>query len=227
MTKPGANYWTVPREWPGETVFLLAGGPSLTGFDPEILRGRGRVIAINNSYVLCPWADALYFCDVSWWKHHRDEVLKTFTGKHMISMGMSGDGVRRLRNSGLAGLETDPGGLRHGTNSGYQAINLAYHFGAKRIVLLGYDMRVNASQTNGRKTERAHWHQGHPWNHIDYPAYERIMKENWLPRFSLLAEPLASAGVEILNATPGSALTCWPMRSLEDILQPQTAEVAA
>ena len=56
------SYWSIPPEWTGETAFLLGGGPSLKGFNAECLRGR-RVIAINNSWELAPWADVLYFCD--------------------------------------------------------------------------------------------------------------------------------------------------------------------
>jgi len=42
--------------------------------------------------------------------------------------------------------------------------------------------------------------------------------EAMLPKFPTIVEPLRGAGVEVLNATPGSALTCWPMESLEKLL---------
>jgi hypothetical protein len=202
------TYWTVPREWTGETCFILAGGPSLRGFDAETIRGRGRVIVINNSYLLAPWADVLYYCDRSWWLAHRTEALATFRGRYRVSLGTSEDGTMRLRNSGVSGLELRPDHLKHGSNGGYQAIGLAFHFGAARIVLLGYDMHVDG--------ERTHWHDGHPnWT----PERQQKALAGYLPHFATLVGPLKRAGVEILNATPGSALTRFPMATLEEILK--------
>jgi hypothetical protein len=203
------NYWAVPREWAGETAFILAGGPSLRGFDAEVLRGRGRVIAINNSFLLAPWADVLYYADRSWWLAHRAEALPVFSGPYRVSIGTSEDGTRRLRTTGVSGLEQNPAALKHGSNSGYQAIGLAYHFGAARIVLLGYDMHVDGTRT--------HWHDGHP-NHT-LASQAKALAEIFLPRFASLVEPLKAAGIEVLNATPGSALTCWPMVSLAEVLR--------
>lgn len=199
------EYWTVPREWPGETCFILGGGPSLRGFGAAVLRGR-RVIAINNSYLLAPWADVLYYCDRQWWVKHREEALATFTGQYRISLGTSEGGTRRLYQGGPRGLDTRPNALRHGSNSGYQAINLAYHFGVSRIVLLGYDLHVDESQS--------HWHAGHGAS-LNSQAQALDL---FLPRFPHLVEPLRAAGVEVINATPSSALRCWPYIPLENLL---------
>jgi hypothetical protein len=64
---------------------------------------------------------------------------------------------------------------------------------------------------------RTHWHAGHPnWT----PAtQEKALKEVFLPWFASLVEPLKAAGVEVLNATPGSALTCFPMATLTEVLE--------
>jgi hypothetical protein len=32
-----------------------------------------------------------------------------------------------------------------------------------------------------------------------------------LPKFKTLADPLAAAGVHVINASPGSALKIWPI----------------
>ncbi len=200
--------WSVPPEWTGETAFLIGGGPSLRGFDASILRGR-RVIAINNSWELAPWADVLYFCDYKWWEWHGDKVTEGFEGRYIVtpSQILKDPRGRLVTLTGGTGLETDPGGLRHGSNGGYQAINLAYHFGAKRIVLLGYDMTAD---------KRTHFHDGHPTTKMD--AYRRTLEFSMLPKFPTIVEPLKKAGVEVINATPGSALKCWPYRPLEEIL---------
>ena len=44
--------------------------------------------------------------------------------------------------------------VHHGQNSGYQAVGLAYHLKADRIILIGFDMQ----RTGGK----SHWHGDHP-----------------------------------------------------------------
>ena len=116
--------------------------------------------------------------------------------------------VRVLKFTGQRGLELDPSGLRHGSNSGYQAINLAVNLGAKRIVLLGYDMKVNGHRT--------HWHNE---QRQDASVFAGTIRDTMLPHFHTLIDPLKVLGVEVINATPDSALTCFPMMMLEEALR--------
>ena len=62
--------WSVPRLWPGATVACLGCGPSLNADQVVLLRGRARVIAINDAWRVAPWADVLYGCDGRWWRKH-------------------------------------------------------------------------------------------------------------------------------------------------------------
>lgn len=112
--------------------------------------------------------------------------------------------VFMLHNHGAAGLCEKTNGLMTGQNSGFQAINLAVLAGAKRIVLLGYDMK-----TAGAKS---HWFGDHPIQTA--PSVFSAMINN----FPSLVKPLAKLGVEVLNCTPGSALECFPKRALESVL---------
>lgn len=203
-----SRYWVVPPIWAGETCFILAGGPSLQGFRADRLKGCGRVLVINQSYQLAPGADCLYFCDARWWKVHGSQVRNLFTGSYIVTLENQIEGVKTLRNTGPIGLETDPGGLRTGSNSTYQAINLAVHFGIKRIVLLGVDMQVVDGRT--------HWHEPYPWEGTP-EAFSKVLTQSMLPKFNTLVEPLQKAGVEVINATPGSALKCWSYVNLKDI----------
>ena len=65
---------TVPRVWPGETVVCIASGPSLTRDDVEYCRGRAKVLVINTSILLAPWADAFHACDGRVWRWHKEAV---------------------------------------------------------------------------------------------------------------------------------------------------------
>lgn len=208
---------SVPRAWPGETVVCLATGPSLTQADVEYCRGKARVIAVNDAYRLAPWADALYACDAKWWHWHRG--VPEFQGAKWSlqysawsSHATQYPDVQRLRNTGPAGLECNPTGLKNGRNSGYQAVNLAVHYGASRIVLLGYDMQRSAKTGS-------HFFGEHPNRQMSpYPEFRR--------RFQSMVKPLAKAQVEVINCTVTTVLDWFPKRPLREVLR-ASAEVAA
>lgn len=76
--------WSVPCLWPDETVFILGGGPSLPIERLTELRGKGKVIAINNAGFVAPWADLLFFADTRWWTWNRDR-LGEFEGEYVVT----------------------------------------------------------------------------------------------------------------------------------------------
>lgn len=197
---------SVPKLWPGETFVLLGRGPSLCAADVDYVQGKARVIAINAAYELAPWADVLYACDASFWRSRRG--VMDFEGlKYSLEATPAEWGVQQLRNTGMTGLELDPSALRTGKNSGYQAINLAVHLGAARIILLGYDLRVIFG--------RHRFDNDSGGDPSLYPYF--------IERFPTLVEPLKAIGVEVVNCTTGSALTAFPIRPLRDVM----LEVAA
>jgi hypothetical protein len=194
----------VPCLWPNSAVVCIAGGPSLTEADVAFCQGKARVIAINDAYRLAPWADVLYACDASWWHWHKG--VPSFTGPKYALQAAAAHwpGVTVLRNTGEQGLEVDPSGLRTGRNSGYQAINLAVHLGATRILLLGYDMQL------GPQGER-HWFGDHP-HRRDSPY------DAFLERFASIVEPLGQLGVSVINCTRRTALMVFPQQALAEAL---------
>lgn len=201
------------RLWPDSTVVCIGGGPSLTTADVDYVRGKAKVIAINNAYQLAPWADVLYACDGRWWRLHYPQVQHLPALK--LSLQVAGDRkpaeVLCLRKTRRGGLETDPSGLAHGHNSGYQSINAAYHLGARRILLLGYDMRLG---TGGQ----SHWHGEHPWRM--HPSFN-----TWIALYHTLAKPLTERGIEVLNCSRVTHLDAFPKADLRTVLQAR--EVAA
>lgn len=161
---------------------------------------------------------AMYFCDAKWWQQSMASNRRTRDNSYSFhdaiykgwwwtvsSNFADHPQVNVLRCGEQTGLSEDPGYLNHGSNSGYQAINLAVHLGAKRIVLLGYDMRLD----NGR----SNWHD-EPRPFASPSLYDQSM----LPYFATLVEPLGKLGVEVVNCTPGSALECFPKATLEEAL---------
>jgi len=213
---PG-TMWHVPPIWKGETIVCVGNGPSLT-VDQVIQCEGARMIVINDAYRLAPLADILYACDYRWWEWNH--WAPEFRGVR-VALGWNGPertwypgwnnrdlvidkGIRLVKSTGELGLESEDTGVRTGRDSGYQAINLAVHLGAKRIVLIGYDMRP----VDGKN----HWFGDHPHN-VPPPPFELM-----LPAYESLVDPLKERGIEIFNCTRKSALEVFPMAPLEAVV---------
>lgn len=204
------EFWTVEEEWKGQTVAILGGGPSLNVADIERVRAAGcRIIAINNAYELAPLADILYFADGHWWEWHRDKkAYRRFAGRK-VTIGNAHvvqrePGILALRNYGKEGrLCEHRDGTYTGSSGGFQAATLAVHLGAARELLLGFDMRV--------VNRRTQWHDAHQRS-----TPHDVYREHMIPAFVSAAPQFATRGVEVINCTPGSALTCFPIMSVEE-----------
>lgn len=92
-----------------------------------------------------------------------------------------------------------------GRSSGHSAISLAIVMGAARVVLVGYDMRVVAG--------REHFHSDYQGGR-DLTIYEK----EFVPAFASWDEAARNTGVEILNATDGSAIKEFKFVRLKDML---------
>lgn len=159
---------------------------------------------VNNGYQIAPWADVLWATDARWWRWH--EGVPSWQGLK-FSLWVGGltlpKDVHVLRNDGATGLCLDPCGVRNGRSGGYAAINLAMHLGAARVLLLGYDCQ----RTHGKD----HWHPDHP-SKMTNPY------QTWVRLFSMMAPQLARVGVEVINCSRETALTCFPRMALRDAL---------
>lgn len=192
----------VPRLWPSSTIVCLATGPSLTADDVAFCRGKAPVIAINDAYRLAPWANVLYAADAKWWKWHHG--VPSFTGlRYSLQKDAAAWNVTVLQDAGYDGLTADPRGLVKGCNSGYQAINLAIHLGASRVVLLGYDM-------GHAKGQPSHFFGEHPDKaHSPFGLF--------LAKFETMRHPLRLLGVEVINCSRETALTVFPRHTLTEV----------
>lgn len=225
--------WTAPRMWEGGECFILGGGPSLAQqFDipseiiENVTSGKSlpliyfpylspiyekHVIGVNNAYVLGPWIDCLFFGDCSWYLVHRPEIAKwpnlkvTCCPRFGNKPQNKCEGIKFLAKDSerRQGISLNPGKVSWNSNSGAAAINLAVHFGVKRILLLGFDM---VGMGKGH-----HWHKGHGAKKA--PPYPRHLKG-----FPQIAEDAKNIGIEILNVSPNSVIESFPRVCLKDVL---------
>jgi len=91
--------------------------------------------------------------------------------------------------------------IHYGYNSGYQAVNLAYLLGAKRVILLGFDMHVTKDKT--------HFFGDHPEPMHSASPFPQFIKE-----FGQLAADLKAEGVTVVNCTRETALGCFTRAAL-------------
>ena len=196
--------WSVPCRWQGRTAFILGGGPSLAEVDVDRLQGLGPVIAVNDAGLIrAPWADVLYFSDGEqrWFGWNKDQ-LPLYRGPLIVTRQEVAAGSHDIKLLGWAkgvALSTDPRFVA-GYCGGSNAINLAFLFGASRIVLFGFDMRPG------------NWHDRHK-----KPARDNY-RDRFIPAIERMAVVLAMHSVEVVNATPGSALACFPIRTPAEIM---------
>ncbi len=187
---------------------VVASGPSLTDEQIALVEHSDVLtIAVNNSYAKLQHPDVVYACDYLWWKLNHMKAKQNIPRRQLWTQDRAAAEQFQLSHIQWEGKDgLGKRGLRVNGNSGAGAINLAYHFGARRILLVGMDMKPGP---NGEK----HWHPDHP-----KPLVQGQQFEEWRKKMGVLAADLKTEGVTVVNCTPGSALTCFPMGDLEQEL---------
>lgn len=192
----------IPRIYHGEDFVLIGSGPSLTREQCEAARAKGyRTLVVNRAFEYAPWASVMYGADPPMWETYwdgcKDIPLKITC--HEATAEKLGLWFVEGTNHQMPGLNTNPERVNYGLHSGFQAINVAYHLGAKSIRLLGYDCR----HENGK----AHFHPDHTGPGMsNAPA-----TETWRRRYVEIAEQKL---LPIINCTPGSAIDCFPREEI-------------
>ncbi|RJP54178.1 MAG: hypothetical protein C4583_03345 [Anaerolineaceae bacterium] len=166
-----------------------------------------RVLVINTSYRLAPWADALYACDGRWWDWHNG--VQEFAGIKITQDQQASEkyGLRRvvlIDGADIDGrLSLTPGLIGRGGNGGFQAFNLLLQWGARQIgIVLDYC---------GKR-----WHGAHPnGNH----GQREGTLANWRATFDAVAPYAAALGADVINLAHHSALTAFPKLSVAEAIE--------
>jgi hypothetical protein len=205
-----------PQRLVGRTVIIAASGLSLTAQVSTIrsLSKPGLVLlTVNSTFRTFMDADMLYAGDHLWWKGMmlptaEKPTVREFKGEkwtqdrtayekfnHVLKMNWI-----KARNTPGLGTAND---IHMNGNSGFAAINLAYLLGSRRIVLVGFDMKL------GPKGEKHH-HKDHP-----VPMVQGQTFDQWIRYGAVLAKDLERHGCDVANCTTDTALTCFRRSTLE------------
>ena len=181
------------KRWQGQTVAVIASGPSLNRKDCDLIQKSGLpTIAVNHSWKLARFCDVLYAGDACWWDEYGAEV------------GISADRwtcTRQAAHKHGINLHKISGSY----NSGSRAIQFAIEQGAVRVILLGFDCSLD----NG-----VHWHGPH--DKTKNP--EKLKLRLWHRYFRQVAVQAKARKVEVINCSRMTALNCFPIRDLESVL---------
>lgn len=230
--------WTVPQIWEGATCWVIGGGPSMprqfgvpedvihsvmlgksaaTAYSPylEPLFSQ-HTIGINNSYLLGDWLDMMFFGDCAWYLVHKEPLLRwpklkvTCCNRFAAKQEKDSEGIKYLAKdcNKQYGLSSNLTMVSWNYNSGAAALSLAAHLGVKRIVLLGFDMSLDTQKVS-------HWFGSHDIRHPRKtpPPFARHLRG-----FPYIAKDAVERGIEILNASPISAITEFPKVNAKDLL---------
>jgi len=178
-------------DWEGHIAVVVGSGPSARYAPLELLRNRAKFIVINDSWKLAPWADILFACDVAWWDQNNG--CPEFKGRRVTA---SPNCMKKYNIDLFCSV---------GTNSGLRGIFLAQRLGANPICMVGFDMHPN----NG-----VHWHEAR--KNLREPGPNEMLV--WRQETEWAAERFKEKGVQVINCTPGSALTKYPYLPLERVL---------
>lgn len=219
----GITWGSVEGKGAHDKIIIVASGRSLEAFDFDRLKGLGTIIAVNGAGSSVPFANAWFTLDP--WGLHGPQLPENFRGKlfaavsedfgrdyaltseHRRTPSASITYLHRLRKHNLAGVSSETAfktGLSEDTscintgNSGYGALNLAYHLRPKKILLLGIDGGMGYFYTKDSSNRPL----------------------TYLPEMFASAVPqLEAAGIQVINGSVNSAITAFPRMTITEALQ--------
>jgi hypothetical protein len=234
--------WQVPRLWEGGECWILGGGPSVTDqFNipkkvvQDVIEGKTspnsyspymssihekHVIGINMSYKIGEWIDIVFFGDNGFFIREK-KGLSEFPGLK-VSSHPQVEKYTWVKYCGrdtqhAKGISANPKMVSWNGNSGAAAISLAVHLGVKKIILVGFDMKLDDSG-------KQHWHD--LYHRLEFLKSDQFGKKpgtglpfnRHLLGFPEIAKDAKRMGVTIINANPDSAVQEFQKVNVRDLI---------
>ncbi len=167
---------------------IIAPGESLTQEQCDAVRGVAPCIAIGDAYRLAPWCDAIVATDRAWWRERPE-------AKAMRCRRFSAAKVEDVEHMAGEFVSTQ-------SSSGALGLVVAeQHFGMRRGLMIGFD---------NRGTHFFGPHTGKLKN------TDALRFKTFGHQFTHLRNHFRLVGIEVKNATPGTALTAFKTCTLEE-----------
>lgn len=231
--------WKIPRMWEGGECWIIGGGPSLSEqFEipqdviDKVISGEEtiatyspflssihdkHIIGVNAAFLLGNWIDITFFGDGGFYRDNARELNKV--DKMKITCNINAKKMARMKGvkfihrdrNHSVGISKKKGFVSWNGNSGAAAINLAVHLGAKRIYLLGFDMKVGVNK-------RQHWHSHYNSGKKGPRDPRKLPFHRHLKGFPMIAKEAKKQGIEIINVSPNSAIKSFKRVSLNEVI---------
>lgn len=213
-----------------KTAIILATGPSLTNELISIARAAQlsrrehfTIYGMNHIWRDFPSLDVFMSCNPEYYRSQWNRGLCDIPAKKWTwDIDLANDlCINFIQGIWEDGFSTDPGLIHYGHSSGFQVPQIAYHDGCRRMLLLGYDMKY-APNYDGRQriigssprhyfgeysSDLQHWPSVKVKHGVHFELIEQFEKVKEINR-----------DIEIINCSPGSAMTCFPMGDLRDFV---------
>lgn len=195
----------VPKDWAGESVAIVASGPSVRAFDFTRIEGL-RTIAVKDGFLLCPRAEVLMIGDHRYARRTPDlsgylGPLILYTDPEPLPETLLDPRIEFIPKVAGGGLSEDPTCLRGTFTTTALAINYACLRGAKRIYLVGVDGQA------GPSGER-HFVEGSKQE--TWP--KRYERQAW--GLDRIPRDLHKFGAKVFNLNPNSRIRAFPRGKL-------------
>ena len=219
---PPGGPWTMNPYWLGETIFVVASGPSIKNVNFDLLKGR-KIICVNCSFEVVKHPTMIFFGDGRLFNEHKVAMLET--GAHIVTCSGLVKAKRALRVNRLkpvsaaTGFAENRDAVASQRTSLQGAMNLAAHLCSNekvkgRIVLIGADMQRDPA------TGASHGHKAHKW-----PVRPgNVVWDEQLAHLKWIVGPLKRRGIEVINTSMVSRIPWWPKMTLEEYLKKEAGK---
>lgn len=169
------------------------------------------VIGVNKAYKINEIIDIAYFIDSKFFDENKDELKKLNKPIYTIcdrdEKLLKQYGITKLKKSEKhAGIDTRKWHVCGCHNSGLSAINLAYHLGASKIMLLGFDMKASEG--------RYHFHSEYKQD----DEYKKALNI-YLKNAEVVYNDCKALGLQVYNVTDDSDLPLFEKITLKKALE--------
>lgn len=194
-------------------VIIIGGGESLIGFDFSQLDDfDGAIITVNSVIYHIPRADYWITCDLSSLQKGLQTLKKGcyyYAGYPFFPKGyyMKTDVhyLDKVMDESYR-LQEDKCKITGLVDSTYGALNLAYHFEAEEIVMLGIDYYGFG-----------HWYDTKsPYNAKGVKNWKEHTIERWLHIYEKSVKQFEKRGTKVINGSKNSAIKCFNRMTPQD-----------
>lgn len=212
----------IEPKYQGQTALIICTGPSLT---PEVIEkvkeSKLKKFGVNNIYKIID-IDVFVACNDFYFDHYWDKGLRDckaemWTNSERCSKQYGVNYIRTPADNEIPGLSKDPSYVHRHHGSGPMCLNVAYHYGITKMLLVGWDMYYPGKVDRFNYNKPRHFFGDDEISGKHFPMTGDDGEFTGLIRETCSIKP-EDYGIEIINCTPNSAMTCFPMGNLEDYL---------